>query len=443
MKKIILLIFCVAVSCKLFSNGGPIMNSQVLKTGQIQLINNSEIKITDEKINAKISGEYVTYDISYTFFREYSYMGDTILYGFSVDFTDDIYNRNNHGICAKDVPYFEMYFNDKKLDVKEQIDFGFYNDSITLKNDTAIEHSLYWVVDYYHKKKWFIAKLIFDSTNTYTLHVKYKVHNYSTDGYLAKYPFMNYDKRVMIYDLSPAGYWGDGKIGNLSINIDASSLDSNYETHQLKGLSGYVLKDGIYSFQQKDFEPGRNKIFVCEYSYKNIGKTRDIKNSNISTDNFLSMRPSFKGNKAAVNDLNVATACNFKKSGSKKNSIEFTFAKHTMFMCLTILNGNYTSEKNYYDYGRLKKIRVEYEYSAYPDTNKIIKTDTVFNLDNKKYLPLNNSDFAKNCNFFDFTNDAFSSAIKLKITFLEYYAGKKPNDISISELLLNGFNRGF
>jgi hypothetical protein len=440
MRKLLILMICIVLSNKLYSNGGPILNSQIIKTGQIQLINESNISISNEIINVKVDGEYAIYDITYTFTKENNYWGDTVLYGFSVDFIDNIFG-NIKGFNNKDVQFFDMYFNNEKLDLKEQIDFSYYKDTISVKNDSTIEYPLNQGMSYYfkHRKKWFIAKLFFGEEYTHQLNVKYKVKNYSSDLWIAKYPFMKYGTRKLIYDLTPAGYWGNGIIENLSVNIDVKGLDSNYESYQLKGLDGYSYNNGKFSYQSKNFDPLKNKIFVLEYTNDVIGKTTDIRRNYIEKKEIKSIKPSFYGNIDNLNDLNPSTSCSFKKI-LKKDYIDFSFSGQTGFMCMTILNGNYLNEDEYYNNARLKKIKIEYEYVGW-DTTKIIKKDTIIELENRKYCPVNIFNFAESADIIDLNVDPFARFEKFKVTFLEYYQGKKNNDVCISEILLNGFRR--
>jgi hypothetical protein len=444
MKRFSLLILCLILSGNIFSNGGPILNSLVIKTGQVQLINENNIVISDEKINLKIEGEYAIYDITYTFVREMAYLGDTIWYGFSVDYGGN-YVGNEEKFRETDVPYFEMYFNNKPLDVKEQYDYGFYTDTILIKKDTSTEYPFNFgkSVTVQHKKKWYISKLYFEKGScNCTLNIKYKVRAYAYDLLAAKFPFVYYEKRKLVYDLSPAGYWGKGVISNLTVNIDISNLDSNFEEYQIKGLEGCVLNNSIYTFQAKNFEPKKNKIFLIEYTQDVVGKTTDYKMDYVRQKYVQDVNSSLNGSLTNLNDFKVATTFDFEKPNNQNEYIEYTFAKWGNFLGISILNGDYSSEENYYKKGRLKKIRLEYQYRSYMlDTGMILLKDTIITLEDKKYLPVTDTNFSKNCDYIDAKLICFDRVKRLKITFLEYYDGKGSDRVGISELILNGTRR--
>ena len=56
---------------------------------------------------------------------------------------------------------------------------------------------------------------------------------------------------------------------------------------------------------------------------------------------------------------------------------------------LTILTGDYTSEQNFYDHSRAKKIKLEYEMNVFEDSkSKLVKIDTIISIPDFKYYYL-------------------------------------------------------
>ncbi len=438
MKKIILLLIFVIISCKLFSNGGPIMNSGVLHTGQICPINHTNIKITDEVLNIKLDGEWAIYDITY-FLKKEDYGFDTVMYGFPVDFIEKSYD--NWDFDNKDIPYFEMNLNNQKLEITEQVDYSFLHDSLLYKNLSSMERD--FQVGYpgiANKRKWFVTKLIFDHNNTYKLNVRYKVHNYSIDFTTTKSSFRAFGARHLLYDFSPAGFWGNGIIDTISIKIDATNLDSNFETYHIKGLENYTLKDGIYKFHQEKFDPKKSKFLLVQYDFQAIGMTEDFEKNHILKEDIVQINSSANDDFENINDIDIATFCTFKNSANKKGYIEYNFKRNTYISCIAILNGNYSNEQNYYDNGRLKKIKIEYDELNWHDTSKTITHDTIITFEDRKYTPLTKTNFAHNCDLFHFMKIDYNLNIRrIKITFLETYKGLKKDNICISELLFNGY----
>lgn len=438
MRRILLIIIFAISFVNVFSNGGPIINSTITKTGHIQMMNVYGIDLVDEKINIKIEGEYSYYDIKYTFQREENnfYRNDTVTYGFPIDFMEDEYFTEDN-FKNTNIPFFEMRFNGKLLETKEHIDFSFFNDfdvsndSLSVPKDNPFNSTI--------KRKWFISQVIFDSHDTFELTVRYKVRNFSVDSATSKSTFINYDSRIMTYDFSPASFWGDGLIKNISINIDVRSLDSSFESHQIYKLDGFLLKDGIYSFTKTNFNPMKNKTLVLDYSFGTIGISRDILGNFVKMKFVKKIKASNLENINNINDVNFSTCYTTAKSANnKKTFIEYVFKDTVSFYYISILNGDFSNEANYYNNGRIKKIKIEYEVNEW-ETGKSVIKDTILVLKDRKYELINKDNLAHFVDIIELESFVSYGFVKrIKLIFLDNYPGKKNDNISISEFFING-----
>lgn len=437
MKRVLFIIIFAMSFVNVFSNGGPILNSTIVKTGHIQMKNVYGIDIVDEKISIRIEGEYSYYDIKYTFHQNENYFGnDTVTYGFPVDFIEDEFHADDN-LNNKNIPFFEMRFNDKLLETREHIDFNFFNE-LSLENDSSYEED-YYPFNNSVRRKWFISQVIFDSSDTFVLTVRYKVKNFSVDSATEKSTFINYYSRTLKYDFSPAGFWGDGLIKKISIDIDVRSLDSNFERHRISKLDGFTLKNGIYSFTKKNFNPIKNKTLVLNYSYYTIGISTDIMKHYIRKKEIKTLKSSNMENLNYINDVNFSTCYTTTKSTINNNSfVEYIFQDTVCFYYVSIVNGDFSNEANYYNNGRIKRIKIEYEVHEW-ETGNLIFIDTVITLKDCKYNLISKDNVAYFSDIIELESFiAFGFVTRLKLIFLDSYPGKKNDNICISEFFING-----
>ncbi len=413
----------------LFANGGPIFNSNILKSGQICFYNHADVKIIEEKINIKIIDDYAIYDVTYYFENNSEDTLQIVDYAFPVDYSDiTTFTHRNKNILS-DISYFEMYFDGQKIDVKEQVDINKVQDSVFLKLGNENSFNNYSSF----KRKWFISQFAFGTKKNYTLNVKYKVKNNSVDLITTKDVFKrSYGTRKMVYDFSPASNWGDGVIDKITIQIDIKDIKN--EEIELKGLENWTKTDGMYVFHQEYFKP-ENKYFGLDYTNVIGEKSKDVKINKVDLK-YLNINSKLNCDYKNLNDINLNTNCYLKNI---KDPIIFNFLKNKNAYFITILTGDYSSEQNFYDHGRAKKIRLEYEMNEFKDSkSKIIQIDTIITIPDFKYEPLNQDNFISNSILFNLETNIFNTnIIKAKITILETFQGKKYKDVCFTELLFN------
>jgi hypothetical protein len=91
---------------------------------------------------------------------------------------------------------------------------------------------------------------------------------------------------------------------------------------------------------------------------------------------------------------------------------------------------------SYYDYSRVKKVRIDLEIVDYRDSTKTVTETEEMQLDDIKYSKINNDNFAKIVSTIADHGDGFTQVNKITITILDVYKGNKYPNICITEILL-------
>lgn len=199
------------------------------------------------------------------------------------------------------------------------------------------------------KRKWFLTKFVLSDKNN-IMRVKYKIKNYSHDFDPNKSPFLKYANKFSVYDFSPASYWASGIIYNISISIDVSKLESNFEKHKINSPINFQFENGVYTYKNSDFDPSINRYFSLEYSYNTIGLSEDIIRNKIDSTRILNITPNDKHK--FLNDLDFQTFNTF--TLTKNNVIQYNFKENTRITDLIILNGDYSNESNFNNFCKIK-----------------------------------------------------------------------------------------
>ena len=421
--RVLLAIFIVNYTCVfVFGNGGPIDGSSVVKTGRIKMLSVYGINIASEKIDIKIEGDYAVYNILYRFYMENN-SNDSISYGFPVDYTYAVDESETPSITFKDsyIPYFKMYFQNKELLIKQQIDFEEYTDSVNFYK--GFEGSSVAIC----KRKWYISSIVFDKSGFYELRVQYKVKNYFSDWVFSKSFQPRYTERTLKYDLTPATYWDKGIIDTFSVRINVQNLDSCYESYKIIGLKNSKNINGIIEFKQNKYNLKKSKYFALEYTNSNQHLSNYIFEGILPKERFLCM-DSCASSVSEMFDNNFGTATKIKSNGC----LYFDMNK-SKISAIYLLNGDYSDSLNYYRNSKVKKIRVTFDYFYDDESGEVNKIDTVIQLNNYPFRELKKNNFANNADLiFDFGESVKINKLVIRIIEPVYFNTK---DIYFSEII--------
>lgn len=427
MKKVILLFSFLILTVCLWGNGGPIDACAVYKTGDIVLINNPFVSIVKEDLYIKVVEDYSYVNVTYKLKNE-SYESSNITYGFPVDYRRDDLHYDFVWLDEY-VPEIEFYLNSKPLEIKHQVDY-----TVREAKSFFYENSFDEV-----RRSWYVVDFEIPKDSTVTLMVKYKIKNAFEDWANTKNFFINYSYRYFIYDFSPANNWGDGKITAFNITIDAQDILNKDGEINISGIE-LTENSGIYSASIKKFDLDKAPDMVISYNCNNFKLSKYIKQ-------YLLPRNYIKEIKASSNlspehsdknmfdfDFNTTWVSRGKNNGIGEK-IEIKLNKSPLSL-IGLINGNMKDSNSYYDYSRVKKVRIDLECVDYRDSTKTIKETNEIQLDDIKYSKINNDNFVKMVSIIRDYGDGLTQIKKITITILDVYKGNKYPNICITEILL-------
>lgn len=362
MKKVILLFSFLILTVCLWGNGGPIDACAVYKTGDIVLINNPFVSIVKEDLYIKVVEDYSYVNVTYKLKNE-SYESSNITYGFPVDYRRDDLHYDFVWLDEY-VPEIEFYLNSKPLEIKHQVDY-----TVREAKSFFYENSFDEV-----RRSWYVVDFEIPKDSTVTLMVKYKIKNAFEDWGYSKNFFPVLNNRYFIYDFSPANNWGDGKITEFNITIDAQDIINKEGEINISGME-LTENSGIYSASIKKFDLDKAPDLTISYNYDNFKLSQFIKQ-------YLLPRNYIKAIKASSDLLSAHSAKNMfdldfntNWTSSGKNNgigekIEIKLNKSPL-SSIGLINGNMIDSNSYYDYSRAKKVRIDLEIVDYRDSTKL------------------------------------------------------------------------
>lgn len=406
------------ISVALIANGGGVLMSDTISTGNIALVNNKDITLEKEYLNVKIEGNYADVNVRYTFNNH----GKTkcVLYGFPVSnktFVEDGAPETGSKGKVDESLNFKMNFNgvEKAVEVinreykmykEEQIDEYRFNADAT---------------------SWYTSNLEFPN-GTSTLDITYRITNTYKDSMASsKSGFSSYSLREFVYILAPSGSWGNGKVKEFLVTLDfTEAADDGLYLVSIEGLK-LKKKGDIYTGNFKNFNMAKAKSFVISYSVYGA-VSRGMTGCWPWDNGYLAASSGFENHgpeKIFDCDFKSAWVENSGKGG-KGEWIEFEF---NYVAGIVIFNGMIESREAYYQYNRIKKLRLDL---SFPDGRKETKD---VDLEDGVY-PENPRDLR---DFYDviYTDSEctyYETPAKARITILEVYRGSRFNKTCISEV---------
>lgn len=431
MKKIgFLILLALILNINAKANGGPVDGSAVYKTGNIVLIKHANIKLEKEILKIKLEGDYSIISVTYQLKNNNNYDID-VTYGFPIDIKS---GGTNYDMEWKEeyVPYIQFTANEINLPVKRQLDYSIFKSKSNKIDEENFEY----------RRNWYVVDFSIDKGETVNLIVNYKVKNGYIDWSTSKSFFESYSERELIYDLSPAQYWGDGIIDKLKIEIDASDVIKNGEELDLHGLE---LKNisGKYINKFSNFDLKTAQDLYISYNNKVEKISKYILEHRIPSSYIKSIEVSsqLEGNysKANMFDNNFKTAWVEGVSGNGiGEKIKIELNNYTLdAVCL--INGYSKNSDTYTENNRIKKIKIEIEKVDYQDSNNIIAETFDKEFEDLPFININLNNFYSLTGTIDDYRLGYTKVLSITITILEVYKGTKYDDTCISELYLLGY----
>lgn len=191
---------------KALANGGPLDEFSLKMNGNHEFKNVKSIELVQEDLKVTILGDDAEYQVTYQFLNHSKAV--TVDYGFPVYFTGESgealkkidpklvlrsFQMNDSG---RDIP---CETNVKAKPSKEDADWATY------------------II-------WNKAKLTFAENEKKSLKVDYRVKSANDDMIFSKSFKPEYSDRKTNYSFEGAKYWGDGKVGKVTVSIDDQAL---------------------------------------------------------------------------------------------------------------------------------------------------------------------------------------------------------------------------
>ncbi|PWJ44198.1 NADase-type glycan-binding domain-containing protein [Sediminitomix flava] len=438
--------FCLSFifsSLVAFPNGGPIDGIFAQIQGGIKMLNQSEIELTRENLNIKVYLNY--FDVEVIYYLKNHGQSNLVSYGFPVDLSP-YQNENEEDY----VEGFSFTFNDEKLSYDNKLERGVQSEYVVAfggKSYTCSELS----------RNWYLTELEFEANSEAVLKVNYTItanyENYNGGGMTY---FSYYSDRSFIYDVKPAGFWGDGIVDQLNITID-TWIDISEEEIVIRGFDNFQIQDGVYTKTISDFKPKAYEPLFIAVDMSSLLNYDEVKRS-LPSSVVKNIRCSSQlvGNYSPHNliddDKNTAWVEGVKGAGIGE-WIEVEFIDGVLIEAVTFLNGYTKSKGTYITNNKVKSYKIDVTIEQgdsviveeFYKENEIPLTDR--SLRPMKYrsnyysmldIILDNGEW---CLSYPTLEECIAESGKIKkirFTITDVYKGTKYDDICISEMKFYG-----
>jgi len=420
-----------------FSNGGPVDGSEFYATGNIVPLRKADVRILSEDLRIRIIGDSGFVDVTYVLLNEQSEAQD-VLYGFPVDVSA---SESYTGRWLDSLQDDELQLFVNGIEVTT----GFWNEPNRARHDSFMRVSgkQKWMDQILFWRRWHTAKISLPAGKPMSVRVTFRVRNGFVDWGTSKSFFTNYDDRRMLYDFTPASYWGKGVAEKFTLRINAQPIVYNGGTIRFEGMSLRQENIGMYAYDGTNVklgDLGRLRISYDISLEKNktllsgkLNMNKHIRAVNVSSK----LGVEYDAAKLADGNLSTCWAEGVKGAGEGQ-TITIDFDTVISVAAVVIVNGYAKSEELFYKNNRVKKIRVE-QFCSLKDCGT--RTPQESELPDSTWSSVKpGGEWAASSVAFD-GGDWFGRATQLRITVLEAYRGSKHNDTCISEIYVIGYDK--
>lgn len=341
--------------CSLFGNGGPVLSDYSFNEGNygIQLTEKKDIKLVKEDLNFLIKKDEV--EVTAYYLLRNTADDCEMKYGFAVDYRDDKEHNHEWSDYISNFKIIENGVQLKHISEKTDKDIEVRTYDINVYDVVGIQSAI--------SRKWFLSALSFKKNEVKTLVVQYTIKPHFTD--LTKEPDAPEleknikSKRYVDYYLTPSGFWGDGYIGTLNLNV---SFDNPYDYYDFK-VSGLEMDKNQYDYS---YSYSKSNINLKE---KGSLSFSFLINDEYTVDEFMHFGLSNLNDSMITTNINQLPKYPISNLFDKKTSTAFVYnatlinegelpyieidfksnesIKVEDIYCISMLNG-YTKSKNVY-----------------------------------------------------------------------------------------------
>jgi hypothetical protein len=437
MKRIFFLISMSLLSVTLWANGGPVDGCSIVRTGDMRLQNKPDVQLIKEDLHINVEGDYCTVNVIYTLHNN-SAKAQAINYGFPVDFSLNEAKDDDATEITWDKRYIskmQFLLNSKALQWEEQIEpkTAIYLNP-KAKDDEAEEDSIEY------KRKWYSTKFNIEKDETATLEVSYRILSSFTD-WEGSYSFLTrFGNKELLWDFSPAQYWGNGKANEINVKIDVvkNSIDANSLTIDAKGMK-FVKAGESYTFNAKDFAFAGRRMDI-NYSNSDLKTEEKLKSNILKNVKFFNIKASSaKAGYPAANAFDGDMKTAWVPEGNGVGSwIEFSTDARYVLSAI-VVGGYQKSQEAYFNNSRPSMVKIQYfpykikgEDYFVPEFEMQIPDSLIFS-DKLHYAKQIFDGFE--------SGDQYWTPQRVRISIEEIFKGKKFQDTCISEIYLIGYEK--
>lgn len=426
--KLLVLTILISVPLNVFANGGPIDGSAVIRTGNIQMVQQKDITLDEENLSIKSEGGHINFKVIYKLTNHGK--AGYVDYAFPVDY---FLTGNND---TEEIYGFKIRDGNTILNVTQKKEVE------TIKVNWAGMGNIQnrnFPKGITAQRKWSLTRIYFPTNTSKIITVNYQL-------FQACWGYKYFEKRfddlpdiLFLYSLYPAKNWGNGIIKKFKTIIDFS--DDAKRGFGLKNinLKQFTIKNGIYTLKADNFDLSKNKdiqiTLKSVFPIKNFVKKNEYQ-IDVEKTGALIASSTLKGNYMAKNLLDGSLETTWAGTKGVGDSVEINL-KDVEMNYIGIINGNTKNKEAYENYGKVKKLKVEID--EVKNSNKIEKITKIIDLENKAFEKISTARFLDELFYIDYvTVDVFGNPKirKVKLTILDTYKGKKYKNACISELLL-------
>lgn len=491
MKKINSIFLILFLSLPIFANGDPTdVISALIGSGNPTPRKITDIQVVNEKLYIRL-GYYSEFTVRYVLWNNSDKDYTNIDYAFPVDYygggekyvnsdlIGDYISESRYTLGWHDnyVKKLSFYLNGETLPYKlseevfvkncneEPVDKSeYFPTKEELRNYSEKEQKeiLKYAQEAYEdvlcsnkiSRRWFYTQFSIKAHQAVTLDVHYTLRNYQSkhSGFYSSF-FDEYNNSLcqLSYDFSPAQYWGDGKVRDFSVQIDASELavvPDFYKDENSISVEGlpFSRTGNLYSYSGQNFSFKNAKSLEISYLLINNLPVTDLLNRIIPTDQFTISASNEQKNYPVSNlcdgDITTAWVSSIRSGIGEKITIQFK--KPTDVSNLVLINGYHKNEKTYLENNRIRKIDIIAEGKIYKEdgsTEENVRNMELSWAANDKYLPVSFERLKQHPDMssvkVSYPYESFK-ATKIELTIREIYRGTKYDDTCISEIILFG-----
>lgn len=420
------------------ANGGPVDGSEFYATGNIVPLRQAQIRLLSEDLRIRLAGDSGFVYVTYTLLNEQK-TDQEVTYGFPVDVRQIEWMEGRWSDSLKGDD-FELFFNDVPVSTT------FYNepnrqrpDSI-LSKDTGGNKQLELFSTW---RRWHVAKLKIPAGKKATIRVQFKTRNGFEDWATSKSFFAYYSDRTMVYDFTPASYWGKGVAGKFNMQIDAQQVVYNGGSIAFGGMTLREKITGIFEYDGVNVklgDLGRLRIMYDNSAFQKFGRyltgNQNINKHIKSIRTSSSLGDNYVAEKMTDGNLNTCWADGAGEDGAGQ-FIDIEFDSTMQVFAVLIVNGFARSEELFYKNNRVKQM----DASGTCDPEAYISNRESFESYSdcdSAWKPVNAKIPWASCTIACDMGDASLCAKKLRLTVKEIYPGSKYDDVCISEIYILG-----